>query len=613
MIKLILIALTVASWVYWLLAWWWVRTFFKSGPIEAIDYTPPVTILKPVKGLDPQAYENFASFCRQDYPDFELIFGVADKDDPVIPVIEQLQRDFPERQIRLIIAPATRVNRKASLLQAVSAHVRHEVLVVSDSDMRVRPDYLRRVVAPLADKSVGLVTCPYQGRYPVTLTARLEALHMGVTFLPSVLVARRFLSMRFAMGATVALRRSDLARIGGFNAVADYLADDYQLGVLISNLGLRVKMSDYIVDSIIGPTTFVEQWNREVRWAHCNRVSRPVEYPGLILTFSTPLALLLMLVTSFSALSLVALGISLLLRWAVGFLVLGITDNKPLRRWLIWLPLRDMLSAFVWGAGTIGRRVVWRGEEFVLASDGRLEPVHAVAWGFSESKLPLVVEWLVRILDAVLRRVYHIFEFDPRPQAMLRLSLGKAGRDLDLSDGTRIARGDPIGELHFWNEHLPPMPEGGPDLGWARAFHRGVTGSLSKLTVYIENDERFKDVQAFRGNAFFGGGYEWNHGIKLAARWGFDLVACEPRTGLGQRLMGFLESGYALALVRVFTPASMKDISVGGVRNIEIWMPRSVLMAKYGARKQLRDGVEEIDSKPSVNHANAGGTHRQTV
>jgi hypothetical protein len=495
----------------------------------------------------------------------------------------------------------------------VSAHAQHEVLVVSDSDMRVRPDYLRRVVAPLADKRVGLVTCPYQGKHPVTLTGRLEALYLGVTFLPTILVVRRFLSMRFAMGATMALRRSDLARIGGFAAVAGYLADDYQLGVRISKLGLQVKMSDYIVDNIIGPTTFVEQWNREVRWAHGHRVSRPVEYPGLILTFSTPLAFLLALVTSFSPLSLMTLGGSLLLRWVVGYLVLGIIDNKPLRRWLFWLPVRDLLSALVAGAGTIGRRVVWRGEPFLLASDGRLEPLYAGARGFSEPKLPLVVEWLVRLGDAVLRRVYRIFEFDPRPEAMLRLSLGKAERDLTFSDGTHIARGDPIGELHFWNEHLPPIPEGGPDIGWARAFHRGVTGSFSKLTVYFENDDRFKDVHAFRGNAFFGGGYEWDHGTKLAERWGFDLVACEPTTGLWQRLLGFLESGYALALVRIFSPGSMKDISVDRVRNVEIWMPRSVMVAKYGTGKQPSDEEKKVQHKSGVKQTNAEGTNRQTA
>lgn len=372
MLETLLFLLTAASWVYWLVACWWVRAFFSTRANHNPSFMPPVSILKPVKGLDFQAYENFVSFCQQDYPDFELLFGVADPADPVIPIVERLQQNFPQHNIRLFVVQAPGSNHKASVLHGLASQARHEVLVVSDSDMRVTPDYLRRVVAPLADEHIGLVTCLYRGEAPFTLTARLEALYVGSTFLPSVMVARRFLDMRFALGATMALRRSDLARMGGFAAVADYLADDYQIGARVAGLGLRVHLSDYVVAYFMGATAFRDQWDREVRWLRCSRVSRPLEYPGMLLTFSTPLAVALVLATGFAPLGWWALLISSLVRWLVAWVVAGYTGDQVVRHWLVWLPVRDTLSAVVWCVGGVGRRVVWRGEEFKLQADGRM-------------------------------------------------------------------------------------------------------------------------------------------------------------------------------------------------------------------------------------------------
>ncbi|MGE5597913.1 MAG: bacteriohopanetetrol glucosamine biosynthesis glycosyltransferase HpnI [Bacteroidota bacterium] len=367
--------LTVVSWIYWLVASWLAREFFREPAAENLDFTPAVSILKPVKGVDPGAYENFASFCRQDYPQYEMIFGVADPTDPVIPVIERLMREFPERPIRLSVAEPRGANRKAGLLHHLAGQAAHDILVLSDSDIRVGPDYLRRVVAPLSDPKVGAVTCPYHGAEALTVAAGLEALHMGATFLPSVIVARRLLRMRFALGAGVALRRSDLARIGGFAALAEYLADDYQLGARLSDLGLRIQLSDYVLDIVLGAVTLREQWRREVRWARCNRVSRPREYPGLLLSFSTPLA---------AAWSLLSgewrvLAASVLIRWAIAWRLTGYTGDRATRAWLPWLPVCDFLEAAVWFAGGIGRRVIWRGEEFLLAGDGRMRPLSRVA------------------------------------------------------------------------------------------------------------------------------------------------------------------------------------------------------------------------------------------
>ena len=237
MLELVLLLLVILSWIYWLVAWWMVRRLFRAPELGDPCFHPPVSILKPVKGVDVQAYDNFASFCRQDYPRFELVFGVSDLRDPVVAVIERLQRDFPGCTIRLICGPDIGANQKASLLSYLSDQAQHDVLVMSDSDMRVTPGYLGRVVPLLEKEGTGLVICPYRGEAAWTLTARLEALYMGVTFLPSVVVARRLLGFNFAMGGTVAVRRSALARIGGFEPIVDYLADDYELGARIARDG----------------------------------------------------------------------------------------------------------------------------------------------------------------------------------------------------------------------------------------------------------------------------------------------------------------------------------------------------------------------------------------
>jgi ceramide glucosyltransferase len=328
-------------------------------------------------------FENLVSFCRQDYPEFELLFGVADPADPALPIVERLQGEFPDLNVRLLVTGATGANRKADQLHHLAAQAQHEILVISDSDMRVTPDYLRRVVAPLADPTIGLVTCPYRGAEPQSLAAQFEALHMGATFLPAVLVARQFLAMRFALGATMVLRRSDLSRLGGFAVLTDYLADDYQLGARVAALGLRVCLSDYVIPCILGATKFRDEWHREVRWARTNRVCRPVEYPIMLLTFSTPLALVLVCLSHFTEPALMVLLTSVLLRWLIAWAVSGYAGDREVRRGILWLPVRDLLSAAVWLAGLAGRHVIWRGEKFVLHSDGRMEPVHAQA-GVSE-------------------------------------------------------------------------------------------------------------------------------------------------------------------------------------------------------------------------------------
>lgn len=374
MILWTLSVITAASFAYWIIAWWCTRSFWRE-PLPAPNFTPPVSILKPVHGIDYGAYENFASFANQDYPTFELLFGMLDADDPAHEMIERVQRDFAHVPIRIIHAEPVGSNNKVSILVSLAAETRYGYLLISDSDMRVTPDYLRQVMAPLQDESVGLVSCLYRAEDLRTLTARLEALYLATTYMPAVLMGHRYLKLPFALGATMVVRRHDLARIGGFAAIADYLADDYQLGKRIGDLGRQIRFSKYMPRDILGATTFTEQWNREVRWAKCARVSRPLEYFWYFITFNIPLASLTALAIGFTERGWALIAAAILFRWLIGWSVTGYAGDYVARHWLFLLPLRDFLTALVWVAALASQRVEWGGQKFRLTHDGALIPV----------------------------------------------------------------------------------------------------------------------------------------------------------------------------------------------------------------------------------------------
>ncbi len=590
MIKTILILLVIASWVYWIIAFWFVRRFFSKPQSINPNFTPPVSILKPVKGIDNQAYQNFVSFCCQDYPKYEILFGVSDPDDPVIPVIKKLQDDFPQIAIILMIVKTKWVNQKASILHSLASKARYKFLVASDSDMKVTPDYLKNVVSPMADKNVGLVTCPYRGVNPVTLTARLEALHMGATFLPSMLVARKFLDMRFAMGSTVVIRDTDLHRMGGFAAVAEYLADDYQLGFQITSLGLRVHLSDYIVSNVLGPTTFMEQWYREVRWAHCNRVSRPTEYPGIILTFSTPLSTLLLFFSDFSPLAWQLLIISLLMRWIIAWQIFGHTQNQPIRKWLLWLPLRDMLSAFVWCIGAIGRNVEWRGNYYSLTHDGRLE----LRKTNRRSIIATIISWIIYMIDDIYQHYYFDYKFNNEQENLLRLAISNSEFNWVLQDGTVIDRGDAIGELRLWNGHLPTIPLDGADILWVVKFQRNLHQSLEDLVDYIQKEPDFLNIYVFHGELSFVSKREPTQWKQYLERMGFELVENNDYYGVCGRIVNSFQSIYAYCLIWAFDPSSLRNgFTLKDLRRKQVWISRDSLIKNYSSKLTDSQMVEE--------------------
>jgi ceramide glucosyltransferase len=339
---------------------------------------PGVTILKPVKGMDAGSYENFASFCHQEYHGpLQLLFAAASVDDPVIPVIQLLILDFPEQDISLVVNPAIHgPNFKISNLINAFPRAKHDIIIVCDSDIRVPPDYLKSVTSHFVDPQVGLVTSLYRTSAVHGIATALEATGFTAEMIPNVLVARQLEGLSFALGASMTVRREALASIGGFGALADYLADDYQLGNKIHHAGWRITLDSCFVESIIKAESLMSVLSRQLRWARTMRVSRPGGYLTSGITLPFPAALLSALIAPSLQTGLTAVA----LLYSVRFFVITNFSQRFVRdglfpRWLWTLPLRDMLSFFCWALSFLGNRIEWRGTRFKLKPGGKLEEI----------------------------------------------------------------------------------------------------------------------------------------------------------------------------------------------------------------------------------------------
>lgn len=355
----------------------------RYSPAQSPQSLPPVSILKPLKGTDPEIYESFRSHCLQDYPEYELVFGISDPDDPVISVVERLQQEFPQRQIQLVHCNNNLgANTKISNLVQMLPRARHPILIVNDSDIRVAPDYLRRVIAPLHDPKVGLTTCLYRGAAGPSLGSRLESLGISTDFCPSVLVARILEGMRFGLGSTLAFRRSDLQAIGGFEPLLDYLADDYELGARIAGRGLQVKLAETIVETSLPAYSLKQFFQHQLRWARTIRDARRWGYVGFVFTFALLWALLTVILARGEAWAWVLLIAAAALRAAVALAVGSkVLNDRNIagRLWLI--PLRDLIALVVWAASFAGHTVTWRGKLFRLKNGklARISPEDGLA------------------------------------------------------------------------------------------------------------------------------------------------------------------------------------------------------------------------------------------
>jgi len=375
-IKLLLAGSILASIAYYVLSSFAAFSFFSEPEDHHSFNHLPVTVMIPLCGADTGAYENYASFCCQDYPGYQIVFGVRDDHDPSVPIVRKLITDFPGTDIDLLISKETiGSNLKVSNLQNMLGRARHELLVLVDSDIRVGSDYLRSVVPPLLDDQVGLVTCPYRAARADNIAAVLEAIGITAEFQPGVFVARLLGGIGFAMGATMATTKAKLSYIGGFQAIADYLADDFQLGNLISKAGYAVRLSHYVVQTVLEPVGFFGMIKHQIRWARGIRVCRPMGYLGLVLTYGTVLGLLGVIVDHGSGRSVLLLGLTLAVRLVTGWLI-GVhwLGDRVLRKHIWLIPVRDVVSFLIWCLSLAGRRVEWRGRLFQIGHGGKIVP-----------------------------------------------------------------------------------------------------------------------------------------------------------------------------------------------------------------------------------------------
>ena len=381
-------------------------------------WMPPVTIFKPVYGTDAHAYDNFASFCLLDYPHdrIQLLFGALDPNDPALDVVRRLQRDFPRHDIRIIVPPRVLPprghNLKVCNLLSMLPAANHDLFVLCDSDMRVQPDYLRKIVAPFQEQGsgfrvqgsegevrtrqtapgqnerqntqakiqnpVGLVTCPYRGYLPESLPAKLEALGIGADFMPSAFASRALEGVGFAFGSTIALPRRVLEEIGGFETILDELADDFRLGDGARRAGYDVVLSNYVVDDVLGRERFGPMWARRLRWARTVRACRPAGYAGAFITHGTLLALLFWGAMGANRIGDVTLAGAMFLRICVAVWIAGAyTRDSNLRRYWPLLPLSDLLNSALYIASFFGKRITWRGQRFRLQAGGKIERLSA--------------------------------------------------------------------------------------------------------------------------------------------------------------------------------------------------------------------------------------------
>ncbi len=379
-LRVALLICVVAALVYYALAlvagWLWARDRRRQRAL-GLNFTPPVSLLIPVRGADAEADENFASFCRQEYPEFQLVFGCRDEHDSAVPIIRKLQANFPGCAIELVIsAHEIGTNAKVSNLNNMLAKAAHEHLIVVDSDIRVTPDYLRRVIAPMQQARVGMVTCLYRGANATTFAALLENIGIAATFGPEVMSSRALEGIKFALGSTVVTRREILAQIGGFPAVADYLADDFRLGNLTAAAGYEVVLSDYVVDHIAAPDTIKTMLQHQLRWGRAVRISRPKGYAGLILTYGLATSLLLLWALGGTAFGWALVALTFLVRFITAlFAGVVLMQDRVLLKYLWLVPLRDGLGFLVWLVSFVGNEIHWRGHRFVVLRNGKIKPV----------------------------------------------------------------------------------------------------------------------------------------------------------------------------------------------------------------------------------------------
>jgi ceramide glucosyltransferase len=375
------LAIAAIPFIYYSIALFSSWQFFRHAARQSapnLHFTPPVSNLKPIRGLDPDAYENFASFCRQDYLDYELLFCVGDEDDPAVPVLQKLMRDFPERRIRILFGSGGKgTNDKVVKLARLVKEAEHEVVVISDSDVRVEPDYLRTVVAPLADPKVGAATCLYVSIKEKTFAENLQTIGMFSDFYAGVLVARQLDGVKFALGPTIATTRTRLAGFGGYGAIDDRPADDLLVGRLIAEQGCEVQLLPYPIATVADYRSVRDLFHKRLRWIVVMRHMRPWGHLGLLLTQGLPWSLAAIAIHPSARVAIGYLGAYVVLRCAMTCLI-GVWGLKQKTTWkkLALIPVWDAMAFLVWLVSFSRNSIRWRDGEYYIR-EGKLVPVTA--------------------------------------------------------------------------------------------------------------------------------------------------------------------------------------------------------------------------------------------
>ncbi len=373
--SLVLLLLLAAGAMYHLFAFFCVLDFFRrreKDPEQRQAAAPPVSILKPLKEPGPELAENIGSFCRQDYPEYEVLLGYSDPD--ARSTAEAAAGPYAGRVRVVASSGRPGSNRKVSNLQGLAEAARFPLLAISDGDMRAGPDYLRRTVKEfLSVPDAGMVTCPYKITAPLSTGAAMESLTTALDFIPSVLVARRLEGVTFGLGASMLVSKKGLDDIGGFLSIADYLADDYQLGNRLWKRGYRIVLSRVVLENMVGRMSIRDFFAHQLRWARTYRASRPKGFAGYGITFIIPLALMFLAVDGMTASGLTALAAAFLLRFTMAALVCGTVIRTA--QWLAWLPLlpvKDIASFGIWLWSFAGRTVRWSGRSFRIVKEGKI-------------------------------------------------------------------------------------------------------------------------------------------------------------------------------------------------------------------------------------------------
>lgn len=377
--RIALLAVAAIPFIYYGIAIFSSLRFFRKAKRGTREFAPPISNLKPVRGLDPEAYENFASFCRQDYPEYEVVFCVGDSSDPALPLIQRLQADFPNTRIRVIIGTGrVATNDKVAKLARLVEEASYEHLVISDSDVRVEPQYLRSIVAPMADPGIGAVTCFYVPAKETSWVQRLQDVGMLSDFYPGILVAWQLDGVKFALGPTICTTRSRLQEFSGYASIENKPADDLWVGRLIAEHGHEVVLLPYAISTVPDYSSFRELFSKRLRWITVMRHLRPWGHAGLIFTLGLPWALLAVAIDPTAAVAGVYLGGYFLVRCILTLLV----GSAGLRQRGVWaklplIPVWDAIATLIWLLSLVRNSIRWRGRRYAIMN-GNLVPLNPV-------------------------------------------------------------------------------------------------------------------------------------------------------------------------------------------------------------------------------------------